>query len=895
MLFQMSTSRALCLLAYGLLSLPDIVTAAAIAKPIGRERININADWKFLRSETNPDGIIYDQRPDLVNLTDATILKPWVLPSGNDFISDPAGRYERPAGNPGGNLSYVQSSFDDSSWETVTLPHDWAIKGPFYVGDPVPVGGGMGRLPVQGVGWYRQTLSKVAADEGRNIYLEVEGAMSYAMVWLNGNLVGGWPYGYNSFRLDLTDYLHQGDDNQLAIRLDNPVDSARWYPGGGLYRNVFLTKVDPIHVGQWGTFVTTREVSAESATIDLTVQVENAANMERSVDVMTDIYTFDSAIGDLGEKVAECSRSTVQVSRGQKQSTNASITIQNPRLWGPPPVQEPHLYAAVTRLFASGKEIDSYQTQFGIRSLIFDPNNGLQVNGQRVQIQGVNEHHDLGAIGAAFNVRAAERKLEILADMGCNAIRMSHNPPATELLELTDRFGFLVLDEIFDSWERNKTANDFHLIFPDWHEQDLRAMLRRDRNHPSIVAWSYGNEVGEQMTGDAGAALLQTLVDILHSEDTTRPASASMNFAMPNMSFPRVLDIINLNYQGSGIRDTNPYSNLQGIIRSPQYPPYHEAFPNKLILSSESASTLSTRGTFIYPVTPAISAPSNDTSGSNSTALTVSSYDLYTAGFGSSPDKVFLRQDASPFVAGEFVWTGFDYLGEPTPYYTARSSYSGIIDLAGFPKDRYYIYQARWRPELKMTHILPHWNWVGQREGLVTPVHVYSAADEAELWVNGVSQGRKKRGADEYRFRWDEVVYQPGEVRVQTWKNGEEWADAEVRTTGPAAGLKLSVYKDGQGIKGDGVDLGYVTVEVIDAEGQRVPDASNEVTFEVDGAELVATDNGDPADLRAFPEASRNAYSGLALAIVRASKAGIVTFRVSAEGLEGTEVTVQVS
>ncbi|KAF2222747.1 glycoside hydrolase family 2 protein [Elsinoe ampelina] len=871
--------------------LTNVARGAAVSVPAGRERISINADWKFWRSETNPDGIIYDQRPDLANLGNVTILKPWILPSGNDFIADPAKRYERPPGNPGGNLSYVQASFDDSSWESVTLPHDWAIKGPFYVGDPVPVGGGMGRLPVQGVGWYRRTLTKTAEDDGRSIYLDIDGAMSYAMVWLNGNLAGGWPYGYNSFRLDLTPYLQIGDNNQLAIRLDNPVESARWYPGAGLYRSVWLSKVDPVHVGQWGTTVTTRDVSSESATIDLIVEVQNTADIDRTVDAVTEVYIYNAETGQPTDKVGDFPRSSVSILAGSKTASNTTTTIENPRLWGPVPQQEPNQYVAVTKLLSGDREIDTYSTRFGIRSLVFDPDNGLQVNGQRIQLQGVNEHHDLGAIGAAFNVRAAERKLEILRDMGVNGIRMAHNPPATELLELTDRMGFLVIDEIFDSWERNKTANDFYLIFPDWHEQDLRAFIRRDRNHPSIISWSYGNEVGEQQTGAPGAALSSALKTILHSEDATRPASASMNFAMPNMTFPTTVDIINLNYQGSGIRDTNPYSNLAGIIRSPQYPAFHSAFPSKLILSSETASTLSTRGTFLFPVTPALSAPANASSGENTTAQTVSSHDLYTAAFGSSPDKVFLRQDAAaPYVAGEFVWTGFDYLGEPTPFYTARSSYSGIVDLAGFPKDRFYLYQARWRPGLRFAHVLPHWNWRGRREGLVTPVHVYSSADEAEVWVNGVSQGRQRKAEGVYRFRFDEVVYVPGQVRVQTWKGGEEWADAVVETTGEARGLRVGV--DREEIKGDGVDLGYVTVEVVDEEGRRVPDAGGEVTFEVEGGELVATDNGDPADLRAFPEKTRNAYSGLVLGIVRSGEKGMVKVRVNAPGLEGAEVDI---
>ncbi|MBE3041991.1 DUF4982 domain-containing protein [Candidatus Bathyarchaeota archaeon] len=857
----------------------------------GRERVSLNADWRFQRTETNPDGLVYDGRPDFNLTEDVTILKPWILASANRFIADPADRHDRPDGNPGGDVDFVQPDFDDSDWEGVTLPHDWAIKGPFYTEDDPIIGGGMGRLPVHGVGWYRRKVTVTAKDKDKKIYLDIDGAMSYAMVWLNGNLVGGWPYGYNSFRLDLTPYLEDGEDNQLAIRLDNPPDSARWYPGGGIYRSVWLTKVNPVHVGQFGTFVTTRDVSEGSATVDMALEIDNGPE-ERVVSIAVDVHELDSKSGKTGRKVAEFPREEVELSSDETHSLNLSTTIKDPKLWGPAPAQTPNLHVVITRLYDGEDLLDTYETRFGIRDLRYT-GKGLIVNGERTPIQGVNQHHDLGALGAAFNLRAAQRQLETLHDLGCNAIRMAHNPPATELLELTDKMGFLVVNEIFDSWYKNKTDSDFHLIFPDWHEPDLRAFMRRDRNHPSIIAWSVGNEVGEQYDDEQGAAVARRIAEIAHEEDPTRPATASMNYAKPDMPFALTMDIISLNYQGEGIRDAPAYSHLDGITTPPQYAPFHSAFPDKLIFTSESAASLSSRGTYVFPVTREVSAPVNETSGGDEAAEEVSSYELYSADFGSSPDKVFAAQDNNSFVAGEFVWSGWDYIGEPTPYYegVARSSYFGIIDLAGFPKDRYYLYQARWRPELPMAHILPHWNWEG-REGEVTPVHVFSSGDEAELFLNGVSLGKKTKGEFEYRFRWDDVEYQPGELQVVTYRDGEEWAEETVRTTGDAAGLRLTPDRDS--IRADGEDLSFITLEITDENGDVVRNARDSVTFSIEGpGEIVATDNGDPAETTAFPSPERSAFSGLALAIVRATGKGRVTVSATAEGLESGEVTVR--
>lgn len=873
--------------------------ATASAQPSPRERDSINVGWRFtmgdpaetttdLRYDVRPayddsgDGKVADARPDEAQRTaDAglKVLKRWILPTANPFIKDPAKRHVRPSGNPGGDVSYVQPGFDDSGWTKVDLPHDWAIAGPFITEGPY---GGMGRLKSWGVGWYRRSIDVPAADAGKSIFLDVDGAMSYATVWLNGKIVGGWPYGYNSWRVDLTPYVVPGGKNVLAIRLDNPPASARWYPGGGLYRDIWLTKTAPVRVAQWGGTVTTSGVSARSAQIALRLAIDNAGNTPAAVSATTEIYALDAA-GRRGKAVARITHGPGQVAAaGGSLTLEGGTTLLRPRLWGPPPTQAPNLYLAVSTIRHAGRVTDVYETRFGIREVRLDPDRGMIVNGEPIRIQGVNNHHDLGALGAAFNRRAAQRQLEILREMGTNAVRMSHNPPAPGLLDLADEMGFVVIDEVFDSWELKKTPLDFHLIFPEWHEADLRAMIRRDRNHPSIILWSVGNEVGEQYSGEAGAKLTRDLVAIAKDEDPTRLATVAMNYSKADMPMPGAVDVVSLNYQGAGIR---------GIVG--QYPAFREKFPDKLILSSESASALSSRGEYLFPVAGAISGPVRPWSGGDPKTHQVSAYELHAADFGSAPDRVFASDDQHRYVAGEFVWTGFDYLGEPTPYYTSRSSYSGIVDLAGFPKDRFWLYQARWRPDLKFAHILPHWTWPG-REGEITPVHVFSSADEAELFVNGKSQGRIKKRDFEYRFRWDYVAYEPGEIRVDTWKAGKPWASSSAKTAGPAATLQLK--PDRAAIAGDGKDLSFVTLRVVDTTGTMARTAKNPVRFSIEGpGEIVATDNGDPTDMTPFPSRERKAFNGLALVIVRGvpGQSGTVTVRAEAEGLAPASVTLR--
>lgn len=875
-----------------------------------RERIKLNEDWQFMRYTANPDHLVYDVRPEIEEENDnkvadskpteavkvetkEDVLKNWILPSANDFIKDPSKKHIRPEGDPGADFPFVKEDFPDNTWERVSLPHDWAIKGPFYTSDKPEVGGGMGRLPSQGVAWYRKKLTIPTTDQGKIIYLDIDGAMSYAMVWLNGHLVGGWPYGYNSFRLDLTPFLKFGGTNQLAIRIDNPNHSARWYPGGGIYRNLWLTKVAPVHVAQWGTFITTPKVSAKEATVNLSLKIENKTHSVQTVEVKTQLYAADDFGKPKGKAITIFPAETIHLNADEKQAEESEIKLKKPKLWGTYPLQKQNLYIARTRIFIAGKQVDEYDTPFGIRKIEFSPTEGLLVNGEKIKIQGVNQHHDLGALGAAFNVRAAQRQLEILRELGCNAIRLSHNPPAPELLDLTDRMGFLVIDEIFDSWERKKTPHDFHLIFPDWYEPDTRSFIRRDRNHPSIIAWSFGNEVGEQYTDTAGAVIAQKLYDIVHEEDPTRPASASQNYAKPDMPFSKVMDFISLNYQGEGIRDAPAYLHLKGGIRtSPLYPAFQKAFPNKMIVSSETASALSSRGSYIFPVTEENSAPVGDGLGGDPVSKQVSAYELYTAQFGSSADKVFATQDRHPYVSGEFVWSGWDYLGEPTPYYSARSSYSGIIDLAGFKKDRFYLYQSRWRPDLPTAHILPHWNWPN-RVGEITPVHVFTSGDEAELFLNGRSLGRKKKGEFEYRIRWDEVKYQAGELKVTAYKNGRIWAKETIRTTDKAA--KLLASADRPKINADGEDLAFITVKITDKNGLMVANANTKISFTLEGmGEIVATDNGDPANLVSFASHEREAYNGMALVIVRFNKGskGKIKLIATADGLEKTTVEI---
>lgn len=867
-----------------------------------RERILLSEGWKFYRYENGGDSLIYDVRPEVREDIDkreadakpvegdkatreAFVLKPWILPSGNVFLKDNSKHHKRPAGNPGEDFPFVQANFNDEDWQPVSVPHDWAAGAEFYKGWDIPIGGGMGRLPVQGVAWYRKKLDIPSLDKGKSIYLDIDGAMSYAMVWINGKLAGGWPYGYASFRIDLTPYIIPGKTNQLAIRLDNPPSSSRWYPGAGLYRKVWLTKTNPVHIGQWGTYIRTRDVSEQRVTVDLDVLVKNTQKTPQAVDVVSNVFLLDEHGKKQPGAALTLERVRGEIPAGKEQVFASSAIIENPKLWGPVPEQAPHRYVAITEVYIDQQLIDRYETKFGIRSLNFDAAKGLFVNGKPVVMKGVNQHHDLGALGVAFNRRAAERQLEMLLEVGCNAVRMAHNPPATELLELTDSLGILVVDEIFDNWKLRKTPLDFHLIFDDWYEQDIRAFIRRDRNHPSVIMWSYGNEVGEQYTEEEGAQLSAELNAIVKEEDSSRPTTVSMNYAKAHMPFAAVADIISLNYQGEGIRNAPAYQHLEGITAPPSFQTFREKHPHTMIISSENAAAVSSRGEYFFPVYPENSAPVEEGQGGKDATAQVSGYELYTVPFGSSADKVFATMDENPYVAGGFVWTGWDYIGEPTPYYQSKSSYFGMVDLAGFKKDRFYLYQSYWRPDFPMAHILPHWNWPEKINDTI-PVHVFTSGDEAELFLNGNSLGRKTKESGEYRLRWDDVLYQPGELHVVAYKGGQKWAENKVRTTGDAVALRLT--SDKSIIKSDAEDLIFVTVDVVDDRGDIVPRSKQDLTFTIEGAgEIIATDNGNANDLISFASLQRKAFNGKALAIVKAKKGqvGNIKIIVKSQGL----------
>jgi beta-galactosidase len=837
------------------------------AQTTPRERLNFDANWRYTQNDPAEAGntLAYAQ------------LKPDLLANSNfaDYVVR-----ANPAHNPGQDVSYVKPDFDDSSWRQLNLPHDWGVEGPF----DLSLNAATGHLKYYGTAWYRKTFAIPASDQGRRVLLDVDGAMSYPSIWLNGQFLGGWAYGYSSFEVDLTPHLKVGANNVIAIRLDNPNTSSRWYPGGGLYRNVWLVKTGPVHVTHWGVYVTTPEVTKDSATVSVKVDVSNETPGAASVSVKTDIYALDANGKITGAALASATSDSLSLDSGAIKSAALSLKVANPKLWD---LQSPNLYAAVTSILQNGKEVDHLVNNFGIRTIKFDPAAGFFLNGVHVAINGVCDHSDLGPLGTVVNVRGLERQLEILKDMGCNAIRTSHNMPAPELLDLCDKMGVMVMDESFDTWDRQKAANDYHLLWADWHTTDLRAEVLRDRNHPSIILWSVGNEIGDQGSAN-GNAILYELIKTVHAEDPTRMTVTNNSNNNGFTSFPADEDAYGYSYE--------PRMN-------PGYAAYHKLHPDVVLMGSESASCISARGVYVFPVT-------DTKAGGAAPNHLMSSYDLYAPPWASKPDVEFAALDQTPAVAGEFVWTGFDYLGEPTNNGpggggggprnagnaapdTSRSSYFGIIDLDGFKKDRFFIYQARWRPDLPMAHILPHWNWAG-REGQVTPVMVYTSGDEAELFVNGVSQGRKTKGQDEYRLRWDDVVYQPGELHVVSYKNGKVWAEETVKTTGDAAQVNLAA--DHAAIANDGQDLSYVTVSIKDQSGLTVPTAMNALHYEISGpGEIVAVDNGDETSLLPLQNSKDSkAFNGLALVIVRAQagQSGKITLTATSDGLTAGTVDI---
>ncbi|PJJ52931.1 beta-galactosidase GalB [Hymenobacter chitinivorans] len=772
----------------------------------------------------------------------------------------------------------AQPGFQDAKWQTVRVPHDWAIYGPFSSTNDLQQvkieqnnekqattkAGRTGGLPFIGTGWYRRRLAVPGFGPGKRAELVFDGAMSNAHVFVNGKEVGYWPYGYNSFHFDITPFLSPGGGaNTLAVRLENQPEASRWYPGAGLYRNVHLVVTDEVHIPVWGTYVTTPTITADFAKVKLRTAVAGATAAQS--------LRLDTEIRDAAGTVVATTSTPLAATDGQQFEQN--LVVPQPRLWSP---ETPVLYTATSKLYAGSVLKDEYQTRFGIRSFTFEANKGFSLNGQPRRFRGVCNHHDLGPLGAAINPAALRRQLTLLKDLGADAIRTTHNMPAPELVSLADEMGFMLIVESFDEWKKPKVKNGYSQYFDEWSERDVVNMVHRDRNHPSVIMWSIGNEVPDQWA-PGGTKIARRLQDIVHREDPTRPVTAGMDQfdAVVGNGFAALLDVPGFNYK--------PH----------RYPEAYTKLPQALMLGSETASTVSSRGVYKFPVVTAKDKKYPDNQSS--------SYDLEACNWSQTPDEEFAAQDALGYLMGEFVWTGFDYLGEPTPYdeaWPSHSSYFGIMDLAGLPKDRFYLYRSRWNPTAATLHLLPHWTWPG-REGQTTPVFCYTNYPSAELFVNGVSQGRQTKSSSDkpqtqYRLMWNEVKYAPGSLKVVAYDaQGKAVAEEEVRTAGKPHHIKL--VTDRPSLAADGQDLAYVTVRVEDAQGNLCPEASNEVQFKVTGAgQFRAAANGNAASLELFHEPRMKAFQGQLVAIVQAAdKAGPVQLQATGKGLKSASVTLQ--
>jgi beta-galactosidase len=768
--------------------------------------------------------------------------------------------------------------FDDSRWRDVRLPHDWSIELPF---DP-QLNPHTGALPISGTGLYRKTFTLPTELKDRIFTIEFDGAMSNSAVWINGAKLGERPYGYSSFAYDLTPHLRFGAaKNVLLVRLAPEEHSSRWYPGAGIYRNVWLTTTARVHVAHWGTYVTTAEVTDNKADVTVRTALQNHLTTAADVQLRT-------SIKDATGRIVATTPTAYSIPSNGTQTLTASLAIANPKRWD---IDHANLYTVVSEVIDHGRVIDRYETPFGVRTIQFDRAKGFLLNGRPVKLHGVCMHHDLGALGAAVNRRAIERQLQIMMAAGVNAIRTSHNPPAPELLEYADRLGLVVMDEAFDMWRIPKVPNGYSKYYDEWSERDFRDMVRRDRNHPSVIMWSIGNEIPEQKEPD-GWKEARRLTGFAHEEDATRPTTSAFN-----------------NWADATRNKLADEVDLPGFNYSPMH--YGEILkdhPNWIIFGSETDSCVSSRGTYHLPLEKYEKHDSHQ----------LSSYDIIAPHWAYCPDVEFAYQDQFPSVLGQFVWTGFDYIGEPTPYFDkpgsegdwpARSSYFGMVDLAGFPKDRYYLYQSVWTTT-PMVHVLPHWNWPG-REGQNIPVMVYSNQEEVELFLNGKSLGRKKRFAEsitipvgqnvsrdgkfetKYRMLW-EVPYEPGTLKAVASRDGKITAAEEMKTAGAPARIKL--VADRNTIRADGDDLSFITVRIEDNDGNLCPEADNLVRFEVTGAGSIAgVDNGNAATVESFHADHRRAFNGLALLIVRSRSGAPGQIQVDAAAENLTRAGVRIT
>ena len=767
-------------------------------------------------------------------------------------------------------------AFNDAKWKTVDIPHDWAIFGPFDKNNDLQnvavtqnfetqaslKTGRTGGLPYVGIGWYRTTFH---STPGKQTTLIFDGAMSEARVFVNGKEACFWPCGYNSFYCDVTSLVNEdGKNNTLAVRLENRPQSSRWYPGAGLYRNVHVVTTEKIHVPVWGTQITTPYVKDEYASVCLRTTILNAGKTELTV--VTDIMDAD------GQVVSTKTNKGV-INHGQPFTQN--FIVERPKLWSP---ETPVLYKAVSKIYSGDTLLDTYSTRFGIRTIEYIADKGFYLNGKRRKFQGVCNHHDLGPLGAAINVAALRHQLTLLKEMGCDAIRTSHNMPAPELVELCDEMGFMMMLEPFDEWDIAKCDNGYHRFFNEWAEKDMVNMLRQYRNNPCVVMWSIGNEVPTQWSPE-GYKVAKFLQDICHREDPTRPVTCGMDQVKSVLAngFAAMLDIPGLNY------------------RAHLYDEAYERLPQNIILGSETSSTVSSRGVYKFPVERKAGAMYDDHQSS--------SYDLEYCNWSNIPDIDFARAEDHEWTIGQFVWTGFDYLGEPSPYDTNawpnHSSMFGIIDLASIPKDRYYLYRSVWNKEAETLHILPHWNWEG-REGEKTPVFVYTNYPSAELFINGKSYGRQtkhKNGTVENRYRlmWHDAVYQPGEVRVVAYdEQGNPVAEKTVRTAGKPHHIEL--VTDRSSLQADGKDLAYVTLRIVDKDGNLCPNDGRLVSFKVKGAgKYRASANGDPTCLDLFHKPEMHAFGGMLTVIVQSGeKTGEIELQATAKGIKTGTIRIPV-
>ena len=767
-------------------------------------------------------------------------------------------------------------SFNDASWRNLNLPHDWSIELPFDSTSPTGNSGGALR---GGIGWYRKTFTIPESSKGKHIFIDFDGVYMNSEVFINGHSLGVRPNGYISFRYELTPYLKFGDEkNIIAVKVSNdPQPNSRWYSGSGIYRNVWLVTTTRLAINQWGTFVTTPLISKEKAEVNLSVTIKNLVGTGVPINIYSFIY--DSK----GKIVAKAnSDSAYSILNDSLSIITQKFIIQNPKLWS---LNDPYMYKIVTKLYQVGMEFskdlsDEYATTFGIRYFNFDADKGFSLNDKPVKIIGVCDHHDLGCLGTAINTRALQRQLEILKGMGINGIRTSHNPPAPELLALCDKMGFIVMDEAFDMWKKQKNPYDYHLYWDEWHKKDLQDQVMRDRNHPSVFIWSIGNEIPEQW-GDhgkdtSGRRIARELASIIHSLDTTRPITSALNNPWPGneIYISGALDLVGFNY------NQKAYKN------------FPTSFPGKKFIATETVSAIATRGHYDMPSDSIRRWPSNwdKPIESANNDLTCSAYDNCSVPWGSTQEETLKELLKYDFASGMFIWTGFDYIGEPTPYpFPARSSYFGIVDLAGFPKDSYYLYQSLFTNK-DVLHIFPHWNW---KQGQTIDVWAYyNHADEVELFLNGKSLGIKKKTGDDMHVMW-RVAYQPGILKAVSRKDGKVVLTKEIKTAGAPAKIILSA--DRSNINADGKDLSFVTATIVDKDGNMVPDANNLIKFSISSNGFIAgTDNGYEADLTSFKSSERKAYNGLALAVVQSNgKPGNIKFMATSDGLSSANIDIQ--